>query len=61
MFASQRDPAAGRGALWGVALLMVAWVVTTGVMWKAYRDGSASAPESRCELVCRPTVPTPKG
>lgn len=66
MFANQRRGTAGLGSISGVALVMVAWLISTGVMVKVYRDGGvsgASLPNnSNCELVCQvPVVKLKKG
>lgn len=57
MFANQRRGTAGLGSLTGVALVLVAWLISTGVMIKVYQEGGTStgwlAPDSNCELVCQ--------
>lgn len=54
MFANQRRGSAGLGSIGAVAVVMVAWLISTGVLVKAYREGAASRipSGSTCELVC---------
>lgn len=55
MFANQRRGSAGLGSIGAVAAVMVAWLVSTGVLVKAYREGAASRfPEGgTCQSVCQ--------
>jgi hypothetical protein len=57
MFQNQRRGTAGLGSIGGVALVMVAWLISTGVLVKAYREGPVyRAPVgTSCELVCQAT------
>lgn len=59
MFANQRRGTAGLGSIGGVAAVLVAWLITTGVMVKTYSEGGSlpSMPDgSTCKLVCQPGV-----
>jgi hypothetical protein len=60
MFANVRE-SSSLTSPWALGLLMAAWLVTAGLMWKAYREGSSGS-EDRCELVCRgPVAPIRNG
>ncbi len=54
MFANQRRGTAGLGSLAGVAAVLVAWLIGTGVMLKTYREGGASLlpANGTCQVVC---------
>ena len=55
MFANQRRGSAGLGSIGAVAAVMVAWLISTGVLVKVYREGAFSKipAGSTCELVCQ--------
>lgn len=57
MFQNQRRGMAGLGSIGGVALVMVATLISTGVLVKAYREGpSPRAPAgTSCQVVCQAT------
>jgi|GEM_PF-3914111 hypothetical protein len=55
MFANQRRGSAGLGSIGAVALVMVGWLVSTGLLVKVYRDGGASSGMTQggtCQIVC---------
>ena len=54
MFTNQRRGTAGLGSIGAVAAVMVAWLISTGVLVKAYREGATSRMPAgtTCELVC---------
>ena len=60
MFQNQRRGMAGLGSIGGVAMVMVAWLLSTGVMVKAWREGAISrAPAgTSCQVVCEATPAT---
>ena len=49
MFAAAQNQRGGL-LLAGFCAVMVAWLLTAGVMFKAYHDGGFSLPQ--CQLVC---------
>jgi hypothetical protein len=53
MFANQRRGSAGLGAIVAVGIVVASWLVGTGLLVKAYRDGGTDSLRSQCELVCR--------
>ncbi len=55
MFANQRRGTVGLGSIGAVAAVLAAWLISTGVLIKTYRDGGLSQlPDgSTCELVCQ--------
>ena len=53
MFANQRRGTAGLGSITAVALVAIGWLVGTGVMVEAYRDGVASVVPAQCQRVCQ--------
>ncbi len=54
MFANQRRGTAGLGSIAGVAAVLVAWLIGTGVMLETYRQGGASLlpANGTCQVVC---------
>ena len=55
MFANQTRGAVGLGSIGAVAAIMLASLVGTGVMAKAYSDGPASdlPADTTCQLICQ--------
>ena len=53
MFANQRRGSAGMESLFAVALVLVGWIVGTGLLVKVYQDGGSGPEQDRCEVVCR--------
>jgi len=49
MFAAERKQSGGL-MLVGFCAVLLAWIATAGVMFKAYHDGGLSLPQ--CQLVC---------
>ena len=54
MFANERRGSAGLGSIGAVAAVMVAWVISTGVLYKSFREGGLSRlpANSTCQVVC---------
>ena len=54
MFANQRRGTACLGSIAGVAAVLVAWLIGTGVMLETYRQGGASSlpANGTCQVVC---------
>ena len=57
MFANQRNRSTGFLSIGAVALVMALWLISTGVMARAWTAGGQSKLPSTvtCEVVCGPT------
>jgi len=58
MFANQRRGAVGLGSIGAVAAIILASVVSTGVMMKSYREGASSTlpAGTTCQVICAACV-----
>jgi hypothetical protein len=54
MFANQRRGTAGLGSIGAVALVLVGWLVATGVFVKVYQEGGTPSfiESPNCQVVC---------
>jgi hypothetical protein len=61
MFSNQRRGSAGLGGIVGVALVVLGFLGSTGLLVKTYRDGGVNRTPAGCEVVCRQAAGTVKG
>lgn len=53
MFQNSRRGNTGLASIIAVALVLLAWVASAGVLVKVYREGASSPTAAACEVVCR--------
>jgi hypothetical protein len=58
MFANQRRGSAGLGSIGAVAAVIAVWLLSTGVMVKAWHEGGHSRVDGgTCQVVCQTLPP----
>jgi hypothetical protein len=60
MFANQRRGTTGLESIIAVALVLLGYVGSTGLLLKTYRAGAPVVTSSGCEVVCRQGVRSAK-